>query len=160
MSINLAKIRETAESLLDEYKVTSAPVNPQLLANALGLTVSYVHFNDDLKDKLFGFIDLDDRKIFVNHDIKNSEKLFTIAHELGHFKLHRDWAESENYRVLTFQTYKDPQPKKEQEADAFASFLLIPRKILHRYENIASVEELSRLFCVSEAQVLNALKCS
>jgi len=159
MSINFAEIRKKAETLLNDFDVVNAPVDPQRLAEGLGLTVSYLYFDESIKDKLWGFIDLDNNRIVVNECIKNNEKLFTIAHELGHYSLHKEWAAcDENYSVLTFQKYETLKPQKEQEADAFASYLLIPRDILLRYKDVASTKELARLFCVSEDQILTALK--
>lgn len=84
---------------------------------------------------------------------------FTIAHELAHYILHRSWAESQSYRVMPRRNiYTGPKPPQEQEADAFASHLLVPRDILRKYKGIASISELSRMFAVSEDVIMHASK--
>lgn len=159
MAADFARAQRAAENLLKEYGVTDAPIDPELLAEANGIDVVYSSFKPDLKNKLSGFIDLQDSRIVINKDIPATRMVFTIAHELGHYVLHREWAQSEQYRVMPRKDiYPDGKPAEEQEADAFASHLLVPRNVLRRYKNVASLPELARLFCVSEPVVLNAMK--
>jgi len=64
---------------------------------------------------------------------------FTIAHELGHYQLHRPLLSSQDYstgnlkRKCDFQckplrpsAWDDAERQREEEADTFASFLLMP----------------------------------
>jgi len=159
MNADFAKARRTAEQILNEYEIKTAPIDPELLAESRGLEVMYADFNDELRGKISGFIDLENNQIVVNKATAPTRMVFTIAHELGHFEMHRDWARSEKYRVLPRRdSYEGAKPPEEQEADAFASHLLVPRAVLRRYKDIASIPELARMFCVSEVVVLNALK--
>lgn len=53
-------------------------------------------------------------ELMANVGLKN----FTIAHELGHWVLHKDLPKSER------------SPKNEREADLFATYLLMPEKFV------------------------------
>lgn len=63
---------------------------------------------------------------------------FTVAHELAHFFLHRDLAQSENFASLpTFARwtadYAGRKFKVEQEANEFAGRLLVPETRLRMF---------------------------
>lgn len=78
--------------------------------------------------------------IVYNDDPKYSGRSrFTIAHEFGHYQLHRPKLSLADYRngppekVATFQckplhadTWEQMDREREEEADTFASFLLMP----------------------------------
>lgn len=64
---------------------------------------------------------------------------FTIAHEFGHYQLHRPTLTDSDYangslpqdtgfhcKPLRSNTWQDEERKREEEADTFASFLLMP----------------------------------
>ncbi len=54
---------------------------------------------------------------------------FTLAHELGHALLHTDMI---NHRERPFDSYSDrvKRPTKEYQADKFASYFLMPKKLV------------------------------
>jgi len=54
---------------------------------------------------------------------------YTMAHELGHALLHTDMI---NHRERPFDSYSDKvkRPLKEYQADKFASFFLMPKKLV------------------------------
>ena len=66
--------------------------------------------------------------IRVNSNIHNiGRKRFSIAHELGHWELHPTISQLDLYTETNFEEYKtNPM---EQEADIFASELLMPTKL-------------------------------
>lgn len=66
-------------------------------------------------------------------------KRFTLAHEFGHYQLHRQLLTAAHYRdgeldnrfnfeclPLQSNKWKDTEGKREEEADTFASYLLMP----------------------------------
>jgi Zn-dependent peptidase ImmA (M78 family) len=74
--------------------------------------------------------------IGVNEDHHPNRQRFTIAHELGHFILHRDDSSIFVDKTLTF--YRDGQSSQgvyiqEIEANAFAAELLMPEAVIHQY---------------------------
>jgi len=71
---------------------------------------------------------------------------------LGHYFLHRELFERypNEYEVLFRAPIGAAKDVLEQEANAFAANLLVPKNMLRKYMNVASVAELSNLFNVSE----------
>ncbi len=84
-------------------------------------------FKEDI-DKLSGFIGYgsnDLAVICVNYKRSYGHQNFTLAHELGHWFLHKGESISDDDRVLY-----SSNDKVEQEANAFASELLYPEELL------------------------------
>ncbi len=150
------KAKAKAAEVLKQYGLTKPPVDPEAIAEAMGVDVVYANFAPGTKDKVSGFIQFDPLRIIVNNDISPNRMTFTIAHELAHFLLHREWAESKAYQVLPRKNeYTERKPPQEQEADCFAAELLVPRDMIERYKDFASPRELARIFAVSEDVILN-----
>jgi Zn-dependent peptidase ImmA (M78 family) len=81
---------------------------------------------------------------------------FTVAHELGHKVLHEEWANSEDYKVLLRTPNSQFQDFREQEANAFAAELLMPKFMMDQYTDL-NVDQLSTLFAVSLPAVKHRL---
>lgn len=95
---------------------------------------------DELYDNptLLGGIYFNEKVIRINGAIENQEGRynFTIAHEIGHFKLHKHWLEGQRNQQTLFSKKDIPEilcregeAKKnrgEHQADMFASLLLMP----------------------------------
>jgi Zn-dependent peptidase ImmA (M78 family) len=153
------RAEKAAEKLLEKYGYQTAPIDPEVIAEAEGVDVVYAGFAGKAADEVSGFINPNERRIFVNREIPPNRKTFTIAHELGHYMLHRDYTESGEYRILPRRNeYGLEKPVEEKEADVFAANLLVPMKLLKRYKAHASVPELARMFLVSQDVILHRLK--
>lgn len=64
-------------------------------------------------------------RILLHRGIRESgRRRFTVAHEIGHFLLHRDLRIPCSPGLI--EGWKENQPKPEREADSFASELLLP----------------------------------
>lgn len=106
------------------------------------------------------------RTIAVNVDRSVPFKRFIIAHELGHAALH--WKGEELYLHRDSERLKTPEEQEqEEEADYFASALLMPRKSLRHWFNRLKRDDLSlddicgrlsRIYSVPEKTVLSRLK--
>jgi hypothetical protein len=94
---------------------------------------------------------------------------FTISHELGHFELHMSGQQSLFCRAGNNEPEGPPEadssppperPPVEQEADAFAAALLMPRPLIerHRAECGEDVAELCRRFDASEKAMRRRLR--
>ncbi len=68
--------------------------------------------------------------IFVNPKARAERKRFTVAHELGHFILHRKVQSTFNCDKESVYSGIDTLKKIEREADDFASNLLMPGNML------------------------------
>ena len=110
----------------------------------------YMLIVGELSDRISGLYDFEDSCIFVNKKIPNNRKPFTIAHELAHALLHEQYAESENYSAMPRNNTHTDKPDEEREADVFAACLLVPKAMLRTYKNYASINELARMFGVSD----------
>jgi hypothetical protein len=94
------------------------------IAVQLGLTIVEVDSQSFEGALLRSSRDLSGR-ILVRRGIRESgRRRFTIAHEIGHYILHRDQQIPCSPRVV--EGWKEGQPKPEREADTFASELLLP----------------------------------
>ena len=103
-----------------------------------------------------GFYDPDEHAIYVNKHEYPLRQSFTIAHELGHALLHREWARTGNYSVLMRDNGTDHGEPHEKEANSFAANLLVPRELLDKYRHL-SEGDLSKLFAVSVPVIRNRL---
>lgn len=145
---NYLRAKHEAIGLLDKFDIEKPPVDPVWIARQLGLQVIFVGFDQAMQD-VSGFYDFEENTIFVNKDEYPLRQTFTVAHELGHKRLHEEWASSVDYKVLMRDQAAKSSDTREKEANSFAAYLLVPRIFLNRYWKDASVEELSRLFAVS-----------
>ena len=101
-----------------------------------------------------GFLNvLDDQWcIFVNKFENERRQRFTIAHELGHFVLHKD--KSITSKDIIF--FRDENTNiEEQEANNFASELLMPERKIREYikEGYNTISLLADKFCLSTPAV-------
>lgn len=144
-------IRE-AKRLVKQYFFETPPVDPEIIAEGEGVDVLYARFKPEVSNNLSGYLDIKDRQIVVNKEISPTRKIFTIAHELGHFMLHQQYAASKTYLTLPrHDDYTGEKPAVEKEADVFAANLLMPEDMVRKYMDIASIPEMARMFAVSDA---------
>ncbi|MEM8820124.1 MAG: ImmA/IrrE family metallo-endopeptidase [Pseudomonadota bacterium] len=149
-------VKREVSALLGKYDIDEPPVDPVRLARNEGLGVRFVSFAGDYS-AVSGFYDPGENAIYVNEDEYPLRQTFTIAHELGHAKLHRDWAASADYSLLWRDQSKNADDFHEKEANAFAAHLLVPRKFLEKYYRTLTTEQLSRIFAVSVPVIKNRI---
>lgn len=156
---DFALAEKCAAKLVSDYGYVLPPVDPEAIAETLGVRVLYADFGAH-KEMISGLIQFqnDSATILINAAESANRKTFTIAHELGHFMMHKEWAKGPNYVLPRRNGYAVTKPNEEVEADAFAANLLVPKAMLKKYATSASVFELSKIFVVSEAVINNRLK--
>lgn len=144
------RISNAAFNLLVEYgqkftAITEPPIPVDaILESHLQLSLAFRDLRKELgHDDVLGAISMADKTIFVDDELDpsaNAQQLgrynFTVAHELGHWVLHRG-------DVLQGQTLfggkpglvcRDTnKPPKEIQADKFASHLLMPEEMVRAY---------------------------
>lgn len=140
--------QEQAMLLLKRYKFDKPPIRPEVIAKDLGIRI----FLADLEDKVGGYYDFKEKKIFINRNNTPQRQRFTIAHELGHYFLHSEFIRDEfmktgKYHTLRREIADDP---KELEANTFASHLLMPSHLFDKYKKVALKSEMVKIFGVSE----------
>lgn len=150
------KVKGLADSLTCDY---SAPPIPALeIAESQGVDVIFASFSPANQD-VAGLCDFAHRKLYVNADDIIVRQTFTIAHELGHWLLHKEYfdAHPDDYQVFPrFQSANNSNPF-EKEANHFAANLLVPLRLLKPVSD-ASVASLADAFGVSRTMMEFRLK--
>ncbi|WP_290689977.1 MULTISPECIES: ImmA/IrrE family metallo-endopeptidase [unclassified Haematobacter] len=154
---NYSLVKKTAKGLLHKYEIDNPPIDPIMIAHSEGIGVRFVQFSGEYSG-VSGFYDPEENAIYVNSEEFPLRQTFTIAHELGHALLHRDWAKSNDYKLLwRDDSLNDRNDTHEKEANAFAANLLVPRHMLGRYMGDVRPADLSRLFAVSLPVIKNRM---
>jgi len=138
----------------------AAPVDIIGLANALGLTVVESELGTNAGEifrdiRAGGFSGY---SIRINANDPHVRQRFTIGHEIGHFLRHRDRVQN---RLIDDKMYRSGHGKTvEEEADALAADLLMPRKLVGQFRKagMSNAEELAAKFDVSVAAMRRRLK--
>jgi len=155
------KIEKLTVSILEELQITKLPIPIDDICHRRGLKIKAY----DLGENVSGVLVIDGGigTIGYNPCDPQVRQRFTIAHELGHYELHRKNNElfiDKSFKVL----YRDGNSssgeiKKELEANAFAAAILMPEIFLVReierhhfdFADELSLRQLAKLFNVSAA---------
>jgi Zn-dependent peptidase ImmA (M78 family) len=126
------RIEKLCEQLLEEHGIDQPPVPIKEIAEAIGLTV---HFKDFEGNNISGFLyrDKESDIIGVNSSHPSTRQRFTIAHEIGHFILHkRDTMRVDRLFTINFRNAVSATAtsREEIEANAFAATILMPKKLV------------------------------
>ena len=135
MSVNKKRARKAAQKILEEFSMSKIPIPVDRIAKKLGAIIRYSPMdNEELSGMMF--VKNDIPIIGVNALHHPNRQRFTIAHELGHFVLHRAEIEREVHIDTKFsglmrdQKSADGIDDLEIEANSFASELLMPLNII------------------------------
>lgn len=154
--LEIRRIRQRVEGLLSESGVRRPPVPVEEIAERLGLEIRYAPFDGDLSGALVR--SKDETYIGVNSSDHPNRQRFTIAHELGHFVLHRGITlhVDKNFRVnLRDGDSSRGIDRDEMEANRFAAELLMPTRLIMRDleqlrdVNQAALDSMARRYKVS-----------
>jgi Zn-dependent peptidase ImmA (M78 family) len=149
---------ESIFSILERAK-QSVPVNLKQLCDELGIKLIYT---TNPTSNAGGYIECDNGEytIYVDANAHPNRQRFTIAHELGHFFLHRDTLNSASHGVVRMDRDSDTTVNhlntsdriKETQANRFAAELLVPLEKLEDYNRKLNGDsgDLARIFEVSE----------
>jgi Zn-dependent peptidase ImmA (M78 family) len=152
----MTKVREKLAELLKAYG--GPPVNIEAVVRGLGIELDK---KADLKADISGQIEkLGEHtyKISANRSDNYFRQRFTMAHELGHFLLHRDLIgdglyDDRAYRSTELGTYQNKLvgPAEEAAANRIAAQILMPaEKVRAEASDTTSVEALANRFQVSK----------
>lgn len=148
--------RKRAAELVKDYSAPSIPVTE--VAENSGVNVVFVDMGK-FAEQVAGFVDFENRRIYVNKADVPQRQRFTVAHELGHWILHREafMANPDLYPVLPRFQSVDASNAFEQEANAFAAELLVPDHLLKQVRH-APPAALASIFNVSRTMMEIRLK--
>jgi Zn-dependent peptidase ImmA (M78 family) len=152
-----AQVSRAAEELLERHG-RRIPVHILTMAKGLGIKVE----EEDLEDQVSGIllVKADGHVMVVNKNHPLFRRRFTIAHEIGHFVLHRDQESIFVDDSLAFHRdakISNLKPWQEREANLFAAHLLMPEAELREYMrrtafdpgNEAALKRMAKYFYVS-----------
>lgn len=147
---NYSKAKLDAQNLLVELGYTDPPVSPLDIAKTLGLEIRQAKMPDKYSE-VAGFLDLEDKAIYVNKADAYNRQTFTIAHEIAHFIMHKEiiTEDPSKYKILYRNTLYSQQDPLEKEANCFAANLLVPESMFEKYKEFPA-SLLSTLFQVSQ----------
>jgi Zn-dependent peptidase ImmA (M78 family) len=152
MPIRTHFVRKMAHKVLKDSNITAPPVDLLTILQAHGICYKEV---DDFPDTVDALIIERGHETYaaVNGRQHLHRRRFSLAHELGHFFLHRrDYGSEPTVTIDSPPSDEDLVPTKdpaESEADLFAGELLVPLAMLKTHAR-KGVAELSRIFLVSE----------
>lgn len=127
------RIRERVTALLEDHGIHKPPVPVEKIAENLGLEIRCAPLQGDL----YGALIRSDHEMYIGVNSLNhpNRRRFTIAHELGHFVLHKgikvhidkgfrvNWRDDESSQAVS---------DEEMEANRFAAEILMPIQFLTR----------------------------
>ena len=128
MAHRWTRIRREARELLARFEIQAPPVPVQTLARGCGARIVLVPGNDNNIDG-FLFRDGSEVVIGVNRERASVRRRFTIAHELGHLRLHEQGQVhvDRGFRVrLRSGVSSEGTNWEEMEANRFAAEILMP----------------------------------
>ena len=142
--------------ILQEYH-KQAPISVVGIAKELGIKV---YKTEDFDDQISGLIQKDEQyggksgyAIYTNARHPITRRRFTIAHEIGHFCLHRELIGD---GITDDGLYRRRlKGRFESAANHFAGNLLMPKKLVLKFieQGVDTVEELAEKFNVSKSAV-------
>ena len=140
-----------ANELTREF--SSPPIPVLEIAERSGVNVVFANFGAN-SEKVSGFCDFENSRLYVNAEDIQERQSFTMAHELGHWLLHRSFflKNPELYPVLPRFSDPDRDNPMEKEANKFAACLLVPERLLKPVQG-APISRLASVFGVSRTMM-------
>src|SRR6266436_8712324 len=125
-------VQEMAKKILAESRIKAPPVDLLQILTAHGIGYEEV---DDFPDTVDALFIEDGAKVYAAVNAKQHlhRQRFSLAHELGHFFLHREGMPEDAVTIDNPPSGEADTPMKsatEIEADLFAGELLIPLEML------------------------------
>jgi len=148
-------IEEKTEQLLKSLNAMKLPIDPKKCAESYSVVVNGVKMNDNVSGL---FMTKDSVSyIMYNLDEVKQRQRFTIAHEFGHFILHKDvklFIDKSQKTLYRNSASTTGESLKEREANAFAASLLMPKALIEEEitnspKNTDVVDYLAEKFDVS-----------
>lgn len=159
--MNTNQIERKAVDLLKETNSFRVPVPIKSVIKALNIAINPYDLGGDVSGVLV--IDEDNFKIGYNSTESYVRQRFTLAHELGHFILHKNENQKVFVDTVTYMFRKANSRTKdykiEMEANKFAAAILMPSALLKEKMKILDdgfindhdlIIELAKLFKVSQ----------
>lgn len=147
------KFEELTSNILIESDMYKIPVDVIKIAKLNDIAV----YEGELEKNISGAIRYNKEKqnfeIMVNKNDTRERKRFTIAHEIGHYFLHKELLMSDEVHIdIMYRMPNDNEEenKREKDVDYFAGALLMNKTLLTKiYMENHTITELAEIFDVS-----------
>lgn len=150
-----AKAQEILLTVFKDESAFNLPIDIPKIAKTLDLSLKEGNF---VSEEVLGAYDKASKTIYVSKSDTYERKVFTIAHEMGHFVLHSTKEKETFFRKDLILADKEER-EEEKEANCFAANILMPKGTLIRYlELTKNIERLADLFGVSQSALLLRIK--
>lgn len=156
------KSEDCASAILMRYEISKAPVPVEEIIEKEGLKIVEYNLGEDIS----GVLIINDSlgTIGINPKDNYFRQRFSMAHELGHYLLHKQSNElfvDKDFIVKyrhTNRNYSVSEKRQEQEANAFAAALLMPADYIEAEMENDELSELAEIELIS--QLANKFKVS
>lgn len=131
--MNFNSINKITQAILSSIGINNLPIDVESIAQTRGLNIiSY-----PLESKISGILVISQGNATIGYNKTESRQRqrFTIAHELGHFELHKDLTQifyDKSFKIMyrSGDKVQGESARIEREANAFAAAILMPEEIL------------------------------
>lgn len=116
-----------AENLLRRFNQDRAPIDVRHIVQGLGITIKSGNLGEETSGLIYR--EKGSTVVGLNSTQSHQRQRFTLAHECGHFLLHREkdlWVDSQ----MMFRSSAQPKDHRELDANEFAAELLMPREMI------------------------------
>lgn len=130
-------IKETYTSLVKEFGTN----DPLKIIKELGIIVQFANLGEN--KGLYHTLKIDNityHCIHINNNLSSTEQRYTLAHELGHYILHK----GSNIHFLRRVT-NIPLSRQEIEADLFASYFIVSDEEIKEINNLTYISQSYKL---------------
>lgn len=116
-----------ANKLLKRFSISESPVDVNSIATALKISISYEPLDPDISGVML--FENGNTSVAINSTHHPNRQRFTLAHEIGHLRLHakanKDGIHVDR-RFFRNDSSSKGEVKEEIEANTFAACLLMP----------------------------------
>ncbi|MBO9682366.1 MAG: ImmA/IrrE family metallo-endopeptidase [Flavisolibacter sp.] len=161
--MNYSEINRIAQDLIREHSLLATPIKVEDIARSMGIKV----IPYPLEQNMSGLLVLEKNSAVIGYNQNEARvrRRFTVAHEIGHYVLHRDKSDRQvfvdkNFKAMfrSFESANEPTVAKlETEANVFAACLLMPETLVREEVGKTeldlggedSIRDLAKIFDVS-----------
>lgn len=148
--LNYNKIESLAFELLEQNSLSSiVPIPLMKLLSKLGIKLEKRNLGEEISGLLV--IKPNSVTIGLNDSQGQQRKNFTIAHEIGHYVLHRGEKHMFVDETIGVFARSNESNNIEREANAFAAALLMPKVLIEKKMKELSVDD----FSISDNDIKN-----
>jgi Zn-dependent peptidase ImmA (M78 family) len=160
---------ELVEKLLEIYPRLAGRLPAELVADIIFDVCDWGIATDHLNPRQYAYCDFSSKRIFLNSKLSATARKLkveemclrrtTLAHELGHIRLHPSEMENRDFRSYLGpgMGYDDSRSdQRENEAELYAAVFLAPKAMLEETEEVIVLRDAIGLNDCKEIESLNS----